>query len=254
MKNKSAMVLAVVLLAAGSLMAQEFKVPKNSGRLEINIGRVRVEGHNGNEIIFSSSDGDRDKDERAQGLRSINSLGLDDNTKLGINVTQDGEVVRVQQLKKTNSPDIKILVPQKMIVSFSYQSQYGGKAEFKNMPNEIEVDAQYNSIELENVTGPLTVKTIYGHVDARLDASMKGPVSIVSVYGYVDLAIPVTTKANLKMSTSYGEILVDPDFKIEVDRQGEMIRYSDQVNGKLNGGGIPVDLSCNYGKVYLRKR
>jgi predicted membrane protein len=231
MKNKSAMVLAVVLLAAGSLMAQEFKVPKNSGRLEINIGS-----------------------ERAQGLRSINSLGLDDNTKLGINVTQDGEVVRVQQLKKTNSPDIKILVPQKMIVSFSYQSQYGGKAEFKNMPNEIEVDAQYNSIELENVTGPLTVKTIYGHVDARLDASMKGPVSIVSVYGYVDLAIPVTTKANLKMSTSYGEILVDPDFKIEVDRQGEMIRYSDQVNGKLNGGGIPVDLSCNYGKVYLRKR
>lgn len=122
------------------------------------------------------------------------------------------------------------------------------------MPNEIEVDAQYNSIELENVTGPLTVKTIYGHVDARLDASMKGPVSIVSVYGYVDLAIPVTTKANLKMSTSYGEILADPDFKIDVDRQGEMIRYSDRVNGKLNGGGIPVDLSCNYGKVYLRKR
>ena len=254
MKNKSVMVLAVVLLAAGNLMAQEFKVSKNSGRLEINIGRVRVEGHNGNEIIFSSSEGDKDKDERAVGLRSVNSLGLDDNTKLGINVTQDGDVVRVQQLKKTNSPDVKILVPHNMIVSFSYQSQYGGEAKFKNMPNEIEVDAQYNSIELENVTGPLTIKTIYGHVDASLDASMKGPVSIVSVYGYVDLAIPTTTKANLKMSTSYGEILADPEFKISIDRQGDMIRYSDQVSGKLNGGGIPVDLSCNYGKVYLRKR
>jgi predicted membrane protein len=253
MKNKSAMVLVVILAAAGWSQAQEFKVAKSSGRLEINIGRVTVEGHSGNEIIFSSSDRNKDKDERAEGLRSVNSLGLEDNTGLGINVTHDGDVVRVRQLKKTNSPDIKILVPKNVIVSFSYESQYGGEARFRNMPNEIEVDAQYNSIELDNVTGPLTVKTIYGHVEAKLDAAMKGPISVVSVYGYVDISLPAATKANLKMSTSYGEILADPAFKIDIDRQGEMVRYSDQVNGKLNGGGIAIDLSCNYGKVYLRK-
>ena len=105
----------------------------------------------------------------------LNSLGLDDNTGLGVNVTEKGDVVTVQQLKKTNSPDIKILVPKNIIVSFSYESQYGGKATFKNMSNEIEVDAQYNSIELENVTGPLTVKTIYGHVEAIMAPEMKGP-------------------------------------------------------------------------------
>ena len=129
----------------------------------------------------------------------------------------------------------------------------GGEAKFKNLPNEIEVDAQYNSIELDNVTGPLTVKTIYGHVDAKLDASMKGPISIVSVYGYVDIAMPTSAKANLKMNTSYGEIFADPDFKIEIERQGDLISYGNKVNGKLNGGGIAIDLSCNYGKVYLRK-
>ena len=141
-----------------------------------------------------------------------------------------------------------------MIVSFSYESQFGGKAKFKNMSNEIEVDAQYNSIELENVTGPLTVKTIYGHVEATMDPAMKGPISIVSIYGYVDVAMPATTKANLKMSTSYGEIFADPAFKIDIDRQGEMVSYSDKISGKINGGGIPVDLTCNYGKVYLRKK
>ena len=254
MKNKGAMVLAVILVAAGCLRAQEFKVAKNSGRLEINIGKVTVEGHNGNDIIFSSSDHDNEKDKRAEGLRSVNSLGLEDNTGLGINVTDKGNVVTVQQLKKTNSPNIKILVPKGVIVSFSYESQYGGKAKFKDMPNEIEVSAQYNSIELENVTGPLTIKTIYGHVEASLDANMKDPISIVSIYGYVDVAIPTTTKANLKMSTSYGEILADPQFKIEMDRQGDMISYSDKVIGKINGGGINIDLSCNYGKVYLRKK
>lgn len=253
MNNKGAIVLALVLLTAGIVNAQEYKVAKSSGRLEINIGRVTVEGHNGNEIIFSSADRTREKDERADGLRSVNSLGLEDNTNLGINVSQEGDVVKVRQLKKTKSPEIKILVPRNVIVAFAYESQYGGEAKFRNMPNEIEVDAQYNSIELDNVTGPLTVKTIYGHVDAKLDASMKGPISIVSVYGYVDLAMPATAKANLKMSTSYGEIFADPDFKIEIERQGEFVSYSNKVNGKLNGGGIAIDLSCNYGKVYLRK-
>ena len=250
MKNKSIMVLAVMMITAGCLQAQEFKLAKSSGRLEINIGKVLVEGHNGNEIIFTSGDGNREKDKRAEGLRSVNSLGLDDNTGLGINVTEKGDVVTVQQLKKTNSPDIKILVPKNMIVSFAYESQYGGKARFKNLSNEIEVDAQYNSIELENVTGPLTVKTIYGHVEATMDPAMKGPISIVSIYGYVDVTIPSTTKANLKMSTSYGEIFADPAFKIDVEQTGD----SDKVSGKINGGGIPVDLACNYGKVYLRKK
>jgi predicted membrane protein len=255
MKNKSVIVLAMIMATAGScLRAQEFKVSKNTGRLEINIGRVTVEGHNGNDIIFSSKDGDREKDERAEGLRAVNSLGLEDNTGLGINVVDKGDVVTVQQLKKTNSPHIKILVPKGMIVSFSYESQYGGEVKFRNMPNEIEVSAQYNSIELENVTGPLTVKTIYGHVEATLDANMKDPISIVSIYGYVDVAIPVATKANLKMSTSYGEIFADPEFKIAMDRQGDMIRLTDKVSGKINGGGINIDLACNYGKVYLRKK
>jgi predicted membrane protein len=254
MNAKKFELLAMLLVWAGCISAQDFKIPKNTGRLEINIGKVTVEGHAGNDIIFSSSDRNSEKDTRAEGLRSVNSLGLEDNTGLGIHVEDKNNVVRVQQLKKTNAPNIKILVPKGLIVSFSYESQYGGEVKFKNMPNEIEVSAQYNSIELDNVTGPLTVKTIYGHVEAILDANMKDPISIASIYGYVDVAIPATTKANLKMSTSHGEILADPAFKIEIDRQGDMVHYSDKISGKINGGGINIDLNCNYGKVYLRKK
>jgi hypothetical protein len=253
MKNKIRIAIVAVLMA-GWAHAQEFKLAKNTGRLEIHLGRVTVEGHNGNEIIFSSNDHRDGKDKRAEGLRSVNSLGLEDNTGLGINVTDKGTVVEVNQLKKTSSPDIKILVPKGMIIYFTYESQYGGKAKFKNLTNEIEVSAQYNSIELENVTGPLTVKTIYGHVEADLDASMKDPISIVSIYGFVDVTLPQATKADLRLSTSYGEIFVAPEFKIEVEKKGGMIEYSDKVSGKINGGGINIDLTCNYGKVYLRKK
>lgn len=252
MKNRIAFIIALLTgLGGTALKAQEFKLAKNSGRLEINIGKVTVEGTTGNEIIFSSTEHDKDKDERAQGLREINSLGLDDNTGLGINVSDKGDVVTVLQLKKMNSPKIKILVPKGVIVSFSYESQYGGDVSFKNMENEIEVSAQYNSIDLDNCSGPVTVKTIYGHVDAIFNTNSKGPISIVSIYGYVDVTLPQSTKANIRMSTSYGEIYAAADFKIEMDRPGS---DSDRVGGKINGGGMNIDLSCNYGKVYLRKK
>lgn len=256
MKKVNIVLAALMLLITTWSYAQDYKVAKNTGRLEINLGKVQVEGHDGNEIIFSSRTRDKDHDERAKGLRSVNSLGLEDNTGLGINVTDKGNVVEVRQLKKTSSPEIKILVPKGMIVSFSHESQYGGTATFKNLTNEIEVSAQYNSIELSNVSGPLTIKTIYGHVEADLSTTIKDPISIVSVYGYVDVTIPQATKANLKLSTSYGEILVAPELKIEQSNNGQWRQYSgDKVSGTINGGGsLNIDLTCNYGKVYLRKK
>jgi hypothetical protein len=218
------------------------------------LGKVTVEGHNGSEIIFSSNHGHQEKDKRAEGLRTINSLGLEDNTGLGINVTTKGDVLEVYQLKKTSSPEIKVLVPKGVIVSFKHESQYGGEAVFRNMENEIEVSAQYNSIELDNVTGPLTVKSIYGGVDAVFGTVIKDPISIVSVYGHVDVTLPQATKADLKLATSYGEILVAPEFKIAIEQTGSMIQISDKVRGTINGGGVDIDLNASYGKIYLRKK
>jgi predicted membrane protein len=254
MKNRKLIIAVLILFTTALAQAQEFKIAKTSGRLEIHLGKVTVEGHNGNEIIFSSRQDKASKDKRAEGLRTVNSLGLEDNTGLGINVTTKGDVIEVYQLKKTSSPDIRVLVPKGVIVSFEHESQYGGDAVFKNIENEIEVSAQYNSVQLENVTGPVTVKSIYGGVEATFGSVIKDPVSIVSVYGFVDVTLPETTKANLKLSTSYGEILVAPEFKIDINREGTMINMSDKVSGKINGGGVNIDLAANYGKIYLRKK
>jgi hypothetical protein len=252
--KKLIIVLVTVGLWSNCAVAQEYKIAKSSGRLEINIGRVTVEGHNGNEIIFSSKDSRGERDERAQGLRAINSLGLEDNTGLGINVADKGNVIEVNQLKKMNSPDVKILVPKGVIVSYNHESQYGGTAVFKNMENEIEISTNYNSVELENITGPVTAKVVYGHIEATFSQNVKGPLSMVSIYGYVDVTLPATTKANLKLSTSYGELLVAPEFKIEIDKQGDLINYSDRVSGKINGGGMDINIRSDYSKIYLRKK
>jgi hypothetical protein len=250
-------ILTIVLgvMMIGAVKAQEFKVAKSTGTLEIReVNNVSIEGHSGSEIIFTSRDHDRDKDGRAKGLRAISSMGLEDNTGIGLSVLEKGNVIEVQQLKKMDGPEILIKVPKGVKVSYSHSNPHGDEIEIKNFEGEIEISTVHNGVVLTNTTGPMEIKTVHGDIDASLGANLKSPVTIVSVHGHVDVALPVAIKANLRMGTTWGEILVDPDFKIDIDRAGDMIKYSDKVNGKINGGGIDIELASTHNNVYLRKR
>jgi hypothetical protein len=92
------------------------------------------------------------------------------------------------------------------------------------------------------------------HGIAKLPATFKSPISLATVHGHVDLAIPATTKADLKMKTVYGEIFVDPDFKLQIEPKDGMVKYSNTIASKINGGGQELNLSATHGSVYLRKK
>jgi hypothetical protein len=76
------------------------------------------------------------------------------------------------------------------------------------------------------------------------------------VHGHVDVALPVSIKADLKLGTVYGELYVDPDFKIDMQRSEKdgMLIYTTNINGTINGGGgVGINLSSTHNNVYLRK-
>lgn len=232
--------------------SKTYKIKKSKGKLLLNLGKVTVEGYKGDEIVFSVQLEDEEDDKRAEGLQIINALGLTDNTGLGINVSEKEGVLEVNSLKKTSFPDLKILVPENIIVSFKHQSQYGGDVVFKNMQNEIEVATTYNNIQLENITGPATIKSIYGKIEAVFNQNVKGPLSIISVYGLTDVTLPKSIKANLKTTTKYGEIYMSPDFKIDVEKKEDLTSDGNDLAGKINGGGSNVEVRSDYSKIYLR--
>lgn len=242
--------LAAISVARG----QDYKISKTSGKLDIHLSGVTVEGYDGNQVVFHSERNEQENDPRAKGLRAINGNGVEDNTGLGISVVENGTTTEVRQVASANQ-GIKIMVPKGIIVSFTCRSVEASEVRFKNLDNEIEISTDYNSIELENVTGPATVRALYGTVTAKFNDRIKGPISIASVYAAVDVTIPHDTKANINLSSSHGEILASADLKIEmVKKEGDdMIRYSSDVDGKLNGGGMDFKLSSEYGKIYLRE-
>ncbi len=252
---KKGLTFVTAMLMTCILYAQEYKVAKNTGRLEISeVNHVTIEGHSGNEIIFSVRNQNRDDDGRAKGLRAISSLGLEDNTGLGLSVLDKNGVIEVAQLKKTDGPEVKILVPKGVIVSYAHSSPHGDQIEIKNFDGEVEVSTVHNGVILSNVNGPLNIKTVHGDIEATLGASLKSPINITSVHAHVDVAMPVGTKANLQLGTTFGEIFVDPDFKIDIDNTGGMKKYSGALTGKINGGGIDIHLSSTHNNVYLRKK
>src|ERR1700754_517976 len=95
--------LFLAFFSITSLMAaraQEYKVTKTSGKMKINLSNVLIEGHSGNEIIFSyqQTPAKTETDPRAQGLQTINGSGFSDNTGLGISVVDKGATLEVNEV------------------------------------------------------------------------------------------------------------------------------------------------------------
>jgi Putative adhesin len=253
---KAYIVVTTLLVAVlGTAHGQEYKVAKSTGKLDISeVNHVTIEGYAGNEIVFSSRQDGRDDDDRAKGLRAVSALGLEDNSGIGLSVVDKGTVIEVRQLKKTDGPEVKIMVPKGVAISFSHTSPYGSDVKLKNVEGAVEITTVHNGVYLDNVTGPLEVNTVHGEIEASFAAGLKNAVSLTSVHGHVDAGVPVASKINVKLSTVYGEIFVDPDLKIDIEKSGNMVKYSDKVSGKINGGGLDFTLSSTHNNVYLRKK
>lgn len=256
MKIKSIIIaLGAVCFAWTSGRGQDYKLAKSSGRLEIReVNEVTIEGYNGNEIVFKSEDGDNEHDERAKGLRAVSAEGLEDNTGIGLSVVDKGNIIEVKQLKKMDGPDVRIMVPKGVTVYYTHTSPYGNDVKFKNVEGSIEVSTLHNGVYLDNVTGPISIRTVHGEIEAVLGGGVKNTIDIESVHGHVDVSIPTATKANLSLGTVYGEIFIDPDFKVDFDRAGGMVRHSDNFSGKINGGGLEINLTSTHNNIYLRKK
>jgi Putative adhesin len=254
--KKDILTLLFAVAITSTLFAQEYKIARSSGKLEIKeVNNITIEGSSGNEIIFSSMDRDRDDDDRSKGLRAVNALGLEDNTGIGLSVVDKGGSIQVYQLKKMDGPKVKIQVPKGVSVFYSHSSPYGSDVIFKNVEGEIEISTVHNDVRLENITGPMNVKTVHGDIEADFNAGLKGPISLTSVHGHVDVTIPAATKGTMNMSTTWGEIFVDPAIKLEIEPKTEWVKYgSGKINGKINGGGLDFTLSSTHNSIYLRKK
>jgi len=240
MKKQLIVLFSLLAITVSASAQKEYKLNKNSGQLNLNISGAIVEGYSGNEIVFSMPKRETEEvDERAKGLHAINGSGFTDNTGLGLDVTEKGPEINVNAVDREIKGILTVKVPQNIKVVFTNKSNvYQNEVILKNLKSEIEVSTSYNKIKLENNSGPMNIKTLYGSVDAIFSEAIKGPVSIVSVYGYVDVSLPANTKANVELGTSYGKLYAAEGLKIAIDKSEKTERGAfTSVSGSENGIG-----------------
>lgn len=300
--KKQTITLALLLAVCLPAWAQkQYKIAEPSGKLYLNLNGARIEGYAGNAIVFSKQDAPEEEDERAKGLQTLSSSGFTDNTGLGISVTKKGDDIEVNPVGNSGQDDVlSIRVPSNVAIVFSNNNSiFADTLLIKDMKGEIEVSTSYNDIILEHNSGPMNIKNVYKNVEATFANDIKGPVSIISVYGHVDVAMPASTAASLTMGTGYGKLYAAGEFNIamapkaEKDEGGEDIegladrleglaatlnsgepmvitsappssgsgmslagvfrgRTQENIEGTINGGGVDLILKSTYKNVYLR--
>jgi hypothetical protein len=237
-------------------VAQEYKVAQSTGKLILkDIDEVMVKGYSGSEIVFTGEAEEDEEPERAKGLKMVNALGLEDNTGLGISVRKDGGNVVVEKVGNNCSCEIDIKLPASMSLEYEHSNYNGSEVHIEDVSGEVLISAMYNDVKLVNVTGPMSVKSIYGSVDAIFsNISQKGSISLRSIYDFVDVTMPSTAKFDVKLETPYGNIYSDIDIDVKTTEDGMRVISGSNLKGTVNGGGVDVVITSSYENIYLRKK
>jgi lia operon protein LiaG len=253
---KISLITLFIIITAGSLPAQEFKIPAQNlkeGRLILKDfnGFLPVEGYSGNEIIITTTSENLVPPAKAKGLKPIYPTGTD-NTGIGVDVQKIDNLITVTCLIPfTQDGEYKIKVPENIALEFSSGCERSNDISVKNMKNEIDIKSCHD-IKLTDVTGPLVLSTISGNIDITYSTinSVKSS-SVNSISGDIDITLPEKTATNLELRTVTGGLFSDFDF---TDVQKNLKKIGgNEMNFKLNGGGFEFTIGSVSGNIYLRK-
>jgi len=222
-------------------------------------GSITVHTHPGKEVIVEVGGGSRPKTEAApNGMRQI----MGGNS--GMNVEEEGNVVRVTTFASSRNSDLVIWVPGR--ASLNLRSVNGKGINVESVEGDIDVDSMNGGVNLKDVSGTVVAHAMNG----RLVVSLKKvtpdkPMSFSTINGTVDVTLPAAIAANMKISNHWGKVYTDFDMALTTETDGKKEngaegrpRFRVQVDkttmtGKVNGGGPEITFRSMNGTIYIRK-
>lgn len=222
---------------------KEYRLNKSSGKLILsNISNLSVEGYDGIEVIFtlkekvpeknlSTQNQEKTEDPRAKGLSALSNNGFD-NTGIGLNIREKDDAALVSPVSDMNNKMITIKLPNSMSLSLQNSSwpvliSDSNSINIRNSKSGIDLSVQLENCKLENVTGPLSIKTLSGNVEIILNNQFVSPLSVYSVRGFIDVTVNTNTSADLSMfSGGGGVIYADKNLKLEPEQADKRQTFS----------------------------
>jgi len=242
-----------------------------ASHIEIQVGsqNVTIIGHDKNEIIISTDfSGEyidkpikhKEAPDRAAGLQPI-SASASDNTGIGLVVDKNENSFSVLKMSQNaRNKSYKFMVPDKAKLMINdIHADVNTTYLINNYKGEVEINALNSQINMENVSGPVVANATNGNVEIEFTkVTPEKPNSILSVNGYVDVTLPQETKADLQLHTMNGEAYTDWEIDVDKEATNAMPVVANMnmfnIEGTINGGGIPISIQSVNGDIYLRKK
>lgn len=118
----------------------------------------------------------------------------------------------------------------------------GGHIKVSNAEADLTASTGGGHIELDHFAGQVDAKTSGGNISANI-LSASGPLNFVTSAGNISLVIPQNLAADLKAKGNM--VSLEEGFQFEGNKS------KTGISGTLNGGGIPIMLTCKYGNVSI---
>ena len=207
-------------------------------------GSISLENVSG-ELDFSTSGGSLKVDHvggKVNGRTSGGSISVE-NSKDEIELTTSGGSIEAKncdaKLRLTTSGGSLDL---KNLKGYTRATTSGGSIDGENIEGELIAHTSGGSIDLSDLSCSLETSTSGGNIDVSIKELGKY-VKISNSAGSIDLSLPKSKGMDLDLSA----------YKIKTDHMDSFNGKigDDEVEGKLNGGGVPVTVRASSGKISL---
>jgi hypothetical protein len=188
---------------------------------------VHVTGIDGDEVIVTSSLGEKGKEEaRPDGLRR-----LDEEVSFELTERDNVATLRIagDNPWAAHGVEFEIQVPRH--TRLVLRTDAGGDTVVENVDGDIEITSMNGEVALRDIGSSAVVSTMNGEISASFKNAPQKPVSLSSMNGEIFVKLPGDTKANIRLRSHNGSILTDfPDTllktKSEKSSTGKGYSYS----------------------------
>jgi hypothetical protein len=170
-------------------------------------------------------------------------------------------------IKEDIKPDRVSLETERMsgiMIGVSFEVRYyiraprGAVVNVTNTNGQVALAALDGKVRAQTTNGGVNGRNLSGGVDARstnggvtIDMASVGPesISLRTTNGGVTLTLPDGAKANLSASCTNGGINVSALDNLDISEQSRR-----RLEGRLNGGGTPIEVQTTNGGIRVRPR
>jgi len=198
---------------------------KTTANLNTSGGNISISGLSGNQDINTSGGNLNIKAITGDVIANTSGGNIDlENLTGKINATTSGGNIHANDLK----PELQA-------------NTSGGNIDITNIEGLVDASTSGGSINLDQMSGTIKANTSGGNISATITKPVE-KLELETSGGNIDCTVPQGLGLNLELSADHIETqLVNFNGKYEKDK----------ISGKINGGGIPVNLTTYGGSINL---